>query len=105
MPSGSVAKNWMANEKSQAGMHRQGQIDRSAGIADLTNKQRAELLEYVKKTATNLWKCQHLVTVHKQIPHPKYGDRVPNFEAVKVPDPMVCPCEEAQRFRAELLGE
>lgn len=87
-----------------ARQHRTAQLENSSGIADLTRDQKRQLLAYIKKQAKNLGGCQHILKIHKRVPHPKYGDRVPHFETVEVPDPMTCPCEEAQRFRAS-LGE
>lgn len=80
--------------------HRMAQVEREVGINELTTAQRKELLAYIKKGQGG--GCQHLMQIHKQIPHPKYGDRVPHFETAEVPDPLKCPCEEAQRFRASL---
>jgi hypothetical protein len=102
---GQAAKTWGVSDRSAANSHRRGQAERTSDIPDLNKKQRAKVLAYVKKNGANLFACQHLVSVSKQVPHPKYGDRVPYFETTNVPDPMLCPCEAAQQFRAELQGE
>lgn len=81
---------------------RRSQIEEGIGLNDLNSRQKGKLLKYVKRQAKNLRACQHLIKVHQRVPHPKYGDRVPYFETAEVPDPMQCPCAEAQRFRAEL---
>lgn len=83
-----------------ARQHSLSQMERESGIDSLTAAERRELLDYIKKNVGA--GCQHLMDIHKQVPHPKYGDRVPHFETQQVPDPLRCPCEEAQRFRAAL---
>jgi len=35
----------------------------------------------------------HFITVTKQVPHPRYGDRVPYFIATEKDDPN-CPCRQ-----------
>jgi hypothetical protein len=83
--------------------HRVSQLENQAGIADLTADQKRQLIRYIKKHAKSLGACQHLVAIHKRVPHPKYGDAVAHFETAEAPDPMNCPCEEAKRFRATLV--
>jgi hypothetical protein len=98
---GKSAKVWGASDKGGASQHRRGQINRGAGIEGLTKAQKRQVIAYVKKNSKQGC-CQHLIVINQREPHPKYGDRVPYFERAEVPDPMQCPCQEAQRFRASL---
>ena len=81
--------------------HREAQVKRRLGIYTLTSAERRKLLKYTEKRMKEEG-CQHLVVINRQVPHPRYGDRVPYFESAEVPDPLQCSCEEAQRFRASL---
>jgi hypothetical protein len=83
---------------------RLGQIVAENGLQGVSKKEAKEVIAYIKKNAKNVTACQHLISIHKRVPHPKYGDKVPHFETVEVPDPMLCPCEEARAFR-ESLGD
>jgi len=86
-----------------ARQHREGQMERRLGIDTLTSAERRKLLDYIEKSMKS-GGCQHLIRIHKRVPHPKYGDKVAHFETVEVPDPLLCPCEEARAFRDSLGG-
>lgn len=81
---------------------RLGQIVAENGVQGVSKKEAKEVIAYIKKNAKNVTACQHLIRIHKRVPHPKYGDKVPHFETVEVPDPLLCPCEEARAFRESL---
>jgi hypothetical protein len=97
---GTMAKSWGTGNQTEAFNHRSGQAP--GELSGMSDRDKRRLLKYIKENAKNLFVCQHLMDIHKRVPHPKYGDRVPHFETSQVPDPMRCPCAEAQRFRSSL---